>query len=112
MSKGKQMSTRYLVISLALLLLSSGYGLAQTVDPGPIRVGDRWSYEIKDSLTGDLRPGMTVVVAEINDKEITTRVSHRGKDHFQTMIQDLYGGGIDNVAWKVRRPGIRINRPL
>src|SRR5262245_6433457 len=59
MSKGKQMSTRYTVISLAFLFLSSGYSLAQTVDPGLIRVGDRWSYEVKDSLTGDLRPGMT-----------------------------------------------------
>ena len=112
MSKGKQMSTRYTVISLALLLLSSGYSLAQAVDPGPIRVGDRWSYEVKDSLTGDLRPAMTVVVAEINDKEITTRVSRRGKDHFQTMIQDLDWGRIDDGAWKLRPPGIGIKKQL
>src|SRR4029077_12823418 len=35
---------------------------AQTPDPGGIRVGDRWSYDIKDGLTGDLRNAITVVV--------------------------------------------------
>ena len=45
-----------------------------------LRVGDRWSYEIKDDLTGDLRHAVTVVVVDINDKEITTRTAIRGRD--------------------------------
>jgi hypothetical protein len=106
------MSRRFTAVGLALLLLLPGYGQAQTADPGPIRLGDLWSYEVKDSLTGDLRPAMTVVVGEINDKEITTRVSLRGKDRPLTVIQDLDWGRIDDGSWKLRPPGIGIKKPL
>jgi hypothetical protein len=106
------MSRRFTAVGLALLLLLLGYSQAQSADPGPIRVGDRWSYEVKDSLTGDLRPAMTVVVGEINDKEITTRVSLRGKDRPLTVIQDLDWGRIDDGSWKLRPPGIGIKKPL
>src|SRR5262245_52954820 len=109
---GRRMSRRFTAIGLALLLLLPSYSQAQSTDPGPIRVGDRWSYEVKDSLTGDLRPAMTVVVAEINDKEITTRVSLRGKDRPLTVIQDLDWGRIDDGSWKLRPPGIGIKKPL
>jgi len=55
---------------------------------------------------------MTVVVGEINDKEITTRVSLRGKDRPLTVIQDLDWGRIDDGSWKLRPPGIGIKKPL
>jgi hypothetical protein len=107
------MLRRATAIGLALQLLLPGYSLAQSVDPGPIRVGDRWSYEIKDSLTGDLRPATTVVVGEVTDKEITTRVSVRGRDRPpQAMVYDLDWGRIDDGAWKLRPPGIGIKKPL
>jgi len=106
------MLRRIVVIGLALLPLLPGYSLAQSGDPGPIRVGDRWSYEVKDSLTGDLRPAMAVVVAEVNDKEITTRITLRGRDRPQTMIFDPDWGRIDDGAWKLRPPGIGIQKPL
>src|SRR5262245_64680939 len=61
------MSGRLIVISL--LLFFHWPCAAQTPDPGPVRVGDRWSYDIKDALTGNLRNAITVVVAETNDKE-------------------------------------------
>src|SRR5215467_8588272 len=61
-----QMLGRTIAKSLAIQLLLVGYCAAQTVDdPGPLRVGDRWSYDIKDEVTGDLRNAITVVVAEI-----------------------------------------------
>jgi hypothetical protein len=107
------MLIRATAIGLALQLLLPGYSLAQSVDPGPIRVGDRWSYEIKDSLTGDLRPATTVVVGEVTDKEITTRVTARGRDRPpQAMVYDLDWGRIDDGAWKLRPPGIGIKKPL
>jgi hypothetical protein len=107
------MLIRATAIGLALQLLLPGYSLAQSVDPGPIRVGDRWSYEIKDSLTGDLRPATTVVVGEVTDKEITTRVTVRGRDRPpQAMVYDLDWGRIDDGAWKLRPPGIGIKKPL
>ncbi len=106
------MSIRLAAVTLALFLLSSGYSEAQTVDPGPIRVGDRWSYDLKDDLTGDLRQSLTGVVTEINAKEITTRVTYRGKDRTQTMVHDLDWGRIDDGVWKLRPSGIGIKKPL
>jgi hypothetical protein len=103
---------RATAIGLALLLLLPGYNQAQSVDPGPIRPGDRWSYEVKDALTGDLRPGMTVVVGDVNDREITTRVAVRGRERPQTVVFDPDWGRIDDGAWKLRPPGIGIKKPL
>jgi hypothetical protein len=106
------MLARLVAHGLAVQLLLAGYCVAQTVDPGPIRIGDRWSYDIKDDLTGDLRQAIMVVVVEINDKEITTRVTSRGKERPQTMVYDLDWGRIDDGAWKLRPSGIGIKKPL
>jgi hypothetical protein len=89
------------------------YCAAQAVDPGPIRVGDRWSYDIKDALTGDLRLAVTIVAAEIKEKEITTRTSVRGKDRPNTIVFNPDWGRIDDGAWK-HRPSdlLGIKKPL
>ena len=95
-----------LAIGLAVLLCWPASCAAQTADPGAIRVGDRWSYDIKDELTGDLRQTSTIVVVDINDKEITTRTTYRGKDRPQTMVFDLDWGRIDDGVWKLSPSGI------
>jgi hypothetical protein len=104
---------RAIATSLAIQLLLVSYCAAQAVDPGPIRVGDRWSYEIKDALTGDLRLAVTIVAAEINEKEITTRTSVRGKDRPNTIVFNPDWGRIDDGAWK-HRPSdlLGIKKPL
>ena len=104
------MSGRITTISLGLLLALSCYCIAQTVDPGAVRVGDRWSYDVKDDLTGDLRQAVTVVVVDVSDKDISTRVAVRGKDRPQTMIYDHDWGRIDDGIWKLRPSGIGIKR--
>ena len=101
-----------LAIGLAVLLCWPASCAAQTADPGAIRVGDRWSYDIKDELTGDLRQTSTIVVVDINDKEITTRTTYRGKDRPQTMVFDLDWGRIDDGVWKLSPSGIGIRKPL
>jgi hypothetical protein len=106
------MSRHLFAISFALLLCWPGSCAAQAVDAEAIRVGDRWSYEIKDDLTGDLRHAVTTVVVDINDKEITTRTTYRGKDRPQTMVFDLDWGRIDDGVWKLNPSGIGIRRPL
>jgi hypothetical protein len=107
------MLRRATAIGLALLLLLPGYNQAQSVDPGPIQVGDRWSYEIKDTLTGDLRRATTIVVGDVTNNEITTRVTVRGRDRPpQTIVHDLDWGHIDDGVSKLRPPGIGIKRPL
>jgi hypothetical protein len=97
-------------IGLGCILLS-GDSSAQTAEPIPVRVGDRWTYESKDAATGEIRNVYTVVVAEITDKEITTRVSARGMDRPNTVILDRYWGGIDNGTWKVQPAGIALVKP-
>ena len=99
------------VCSLTLLCWSAIVQRRRT-DPGPVRVGDRWSYDVKDDLTGDLRHAVTVVVVDVNDKEITARATIRGKDRPQTMVFDLDWGRIDDGAWKVQPSGIGIKKPL
>jgi hypothetical protein len=107
------MLRRAIAKSLAIQLLLVSYCAAQAVDPGPIRVGDRWSYDIKDALTGDLRQAVTIVAAEINEKEITTRISVRGKDRPLTFVFDPGWGRIDDGVWK-HRPSdlLGIKKPL
>ena len=107
------MSIRLAAVTLALFLLSSGYSEAQTTDPGPIRVGDRWSYNIKDALTGDLRQVVTIVVGEINEKEITTRNFIQGRDRPRTFVFDHDWNRIDDSVWK-HRPNdlLGIKKPL
>jgi hypothetical protein len=107
-----QMPRQFVAVSLALLLCWSGNSAAQTPDPGAIRVGDRWAYDIKDDLTGDLRQSVTVIVVDVSEKEITTRATVRGKDRPQTMVFDLDWGRIDDGAWKLQPAGIGIKKPL
>src|SRR5262245_10070310 len=104
--------TRLTALSLTLVFLSFGQCAAQTIETGPVRVGDRWSYDIKDDLTGDLRQSITVIVGEINDKAITTRVAVRGRENYRTMVFDLDWGRIDDGIWKLRPSGIGIKKPL
>jgi len=106
------MRMRCIAIGVAAVLSCSAHCTAQPVDPGPVRVGDRWSYDIKDEATGDLRHALTVVVIDVNDKEITARTTIRGKDRPQTMAFDLDWGRIDDGAWKLRPSGIGIKQPL
>jgi len=103
---------RAIAKGLAIQLFLVSYCAAQSVDPGPIRVSDRWSYEVKDSLTGDLRPATTVVVGDVNDKEITARITVRGRERPHTAIFDPDWGRIDDGSWKLRPPGIGIKKPL
>jgi hypothetical protein len=103
---------RLIAMSLATQVVFAGHCAAQAVDPGPVRVGDRWSYNISDDLTGDLRQAVTLVVVEISDKEITTRVSAKGKDRPQTMVFDHDWGRIDDGLFKLRPAGIGIRKPL
>jgi hypothetical protein len=106
------MSRRLFAIALTVLLFWPGYCAAQTPEPGPIRVGDRWSYDIKDGLTGDLRRSTTIAVVDVNDKEITTRVMERGKERPQMAVFAPDWGRIDEGGWKASPSGLGIRGPL
>src|SRR5262245_20797948 len=115
--KAKDMGTdlilkQILAIALAVLFCWPAHCAAQTVDSEAVRIGDRWSYDVKDDLTGDLRHAITIVVVDVNDKEITTRATARGKDRHKTMVFGLDWGRIDDGTWKLSPGGIGIRKPL
>jgi hypothetical protein len=103
----------FVAVLAVTAVLRPALGIAQTDDPGPVRVGDRWTYEVKDAATGDIRTVMTIVAVEINDKEITTRVSYRGNDRPRTIVFDPQWAVLDDSVWRNRPAGlIGIRTPL
>ena len=105
---------RQLVVGLlTVLFLGVGNSIAQeTGASDDVRVGDRWSYDVKDDATGDLRRAITYVAIEITDKEITTRAMERGKDRPNTVIFSREWGRIDNGLWQTKPSGYGIKQPL
>src|SRR5262249_21353110 len=101
----RQIMAIALVAALVASVFCSATWAAQSDDPGPVRVGDRWSYDLKDGATGDLRQAFTYVVAEINDREIITRLTPKGHENrTQTVVYDLNWAIVDNGDWQYR-PG-------
>jgi hypothetical protein len=65
-----------------------------------VRVGDRWTYETKDEITGKPKDTYVAVVAEVSDKEIVTDVSYRGKPGSRRIIFDRDLNCVDDSIWK------------
>jgi hypothetical protein len=105
-------STRCTAIGLAAFLSWSGNCASQTVEPGPVRVGDRWSYDVKDDATGELKHSVTFVVIEVNAKEITARMTMRGKDRPRTFVFAPDWGRIDDSVWRYQPSEIGVRMPL
>ena len=107
------MVRQFVAAALAVLFLGMGNSFAQEpAAPDDVRVGDRWSYDVKDDATGDLRRTISYVAIEITDKEITTRVMERGKDRPNTVVFSREWGRIDNGLWQTRPSGYGIKTPL
>lgn len=107
------MVRQFVAAVLTVLFLGIGNSFAEeTAAPGDMRVGDRWSYDVKDDTTGDLRRAITYVAIEITDKEITTRAMERGKDRPNTVVFNREWGRIDNGLWQLRPSGYGIKTPL
>ena len=108
------MVRQFVAAVLTVLFLGIGNSMAEETAAAPdeVRVGDRWSYDVKDDATGDLRRTITYVAIEITDKEITTRVTERGKDRPNTVIFSREWGRMDNGIWQTRPSGYGIKKPL
>lgn len=98
--------------AFAVFMFAFGAANAQQADTGEVRVGDRWSYDVKDGATGDLRQAITIVVVDVTDKEINTRISVAGKDRPRTFIFARDWGRIDDSLWQFAPPEIGIKAPL
>jgi hypothetical protein len=107
------MSTKWLLIFLLVTFGSVRDVAAEVADLADVLPGDRWVYEIKDEITGDLKMTTTVVVLDVSEKEINTRISVRGPARaFQTVF-DRSWNRIDDGIWKFRpSDGTGVQTPL
>jgi|SRR5262245_34947012 len=107
------MRTSWFLIGLALALAGASQAAAQTPDLTGVLPGDRWTYDVTDEITSDLKHTLTVVVIDVSDKEITTRVSSRGAPRPRQVVFDRGWSRIDDDAWKFApSDGTGIQLPL
>ena len=107
------MSTKWLLIFLLVTFGSTHDVAAGVADLADVLPGDRWVYETKDEITGDVKSTTTVVVLDVSEKEINTRISVRGGARpFQTVF-DRSWNRIDDGIWKFRpSDGTGVKTPL
>jgi hypothetical protein len=107
------MRSKWLFILLLTVLGSSGPAMSQMADLGGVLAGDRWTYEITDEISGDLKHTMTVFVLDVSESEINTRVSTRGAASPRQIVFDRTWNRIDDSIWKYRpSDGAGIQTPL
>jgi hypothetical protein len=69
-------------------------------DDGPIRAGDRFTFDSKDEITGEPRMTFTIVVTEVTDKEIVSTATQRGKTTSALIVFDHSLDTVDDSTWK------------
>lgn len=94
------MWTKWLLIVLAMMLGNVCEAAAQKADLAGVVPGDRWVYEVTDEITGDLKTTTTIVVLDVAEKEINTRLSFRGAARPQQVVFDRNWSRIDDSVWK------------
>jgi hypothetical protein len=78
-----------------------------------VRVGDRWTYEGKDEITGETKGTLVEVVTDVSDKEFDIRVTVRGKQGGRLIAYDHDWNRLDDSTWKFKpHDGRGIRRPL
>jgi hypothetical protein len=86
---------------------------AQTADVAGVLPGDRWTYEVTDEVTGDVKQTTTVDVLSVADNEIVTRVTARGALRPLQVVYDRNWNRVDDEIWKYRpSDGSGIPAPL
>jgi hypothetical protein len=107
------MRTSWLLISLLGVLGNVDAATAQVADIAGVLPGDRWVYEVTDEVTGDIKQTTTVVVLDVSEKEINTRVSVRGAANPRQVVFDRGWSRVDDSLWKyMPSDGTGIKMPL
>jgi hypothetical protein len=107
------MSSKWLLIVLLVTFGDARNVVAQVGDLAGVLPGDRWVYEVKDEITGDLKRTTTVVVLDVSEKEINTRMSVRGAARPFETVFDRNWNRIDDGIWKFRpSDGAGVQTPL
>jgi hypothetical protein len=91
---------RSVLFLTALMIGQASPTFAQSPDLAGVLPGDRWTYDVTDEITNDLKSTMTVVVVDVSEKEINTRVSSRGAPRPRQVVFDSAWSRIDDDLWK------------
>lgn len=77
-------------LSMVLTMSSSGAALAQSPDDAanPVRIGDYWTYDTKDEITGNKTRTFTGTISEITPAEIVTHLTFRGNNRTSVVTFD------------------------
>jgi hypothetical protein len=107
------MRTSWYLLVLAIALGTATPGTSQTPDLAGVLAGDRWTYDVTDEMTSDLKYTFTVVVIDVSEKEINTRVTSRGEKRPRQVAFDRGWSRVDDDLWKYDpSDGTGIQMPL
>jgi hypothetical protein len=70
--------------------------------PVSVSVGDQWTYDQTDEITGNLTFTYTNTVATVTDKEITLRLTRRGDERRGLVVFDTSWNVLDDGVWKFK----------
>ncbi|MBV9461270.1 MAG: hypothetical protein JO141_27675 [Bradyrhizobium sp.] len=77
------------------------------------QMGDHWTYEVRDQITGELRTTITTTVTDVSAKEVGMRLTFLGKPNFGYQTFDLSWNYIENGDWRFSpNDGTGIQAPL
>jgi hypothetical protein len=78
-----------------------------------VKIGDRWTYEVRDEITGEVKATLTNVVTDMTKSEINVRVSATGKPNSGYLTYDRLWNLKDNGTWRITpNDGSGIRLPL
>jgi hypothetical protein len=77
------------------------------------QVGDHWTYELRDDITGDVKSTITNTVTDVSAKEISTRIAVLGNPNSGFQTFDSSWNLINNGIWRYTpNDGTGIRAPL
>jgi hypothetical protein len=77
------------------------------------QVGDHWTYDVRDEITGDLKSTMTHTITDVSATEISIRFETLGKPGFGYQTYDRSWDIINNGAWRFTpNDGTGVRMPL
>jgi hypothetical protein len=110
---------RYVSLVTFGLLLSANAVMAQTQNPAPApapaaepsdqekmedpQVGDHWTYEYRDEITGDVKSIITNTVTDLSDSQIGIRITWAGRSNSNAQTFDR--------SWNLINNGVRRYSP-
>jgi hypothetical protein len=103
------------VLLLGVAALSPNVLTAQSPTPadGGVQVGDHWTFDSRDEITGLPRDTFTRAVTEVSPNEIVVRQGFRGKSGFSIIVYDHNWNRIENSTVKFKpNDGQGIRPPL